>query len=166
VPELAEPAPKNVRALPRYTLTEARALLGGTHTGDDSQFLKLVAPLASAERGEPRLSFEALVALFLNRPAASDRVEHIDGVPVRFYPFTRGTAHEAAPRVIAVDPRYGFGRPIFADSGVRIDGITGRFRAGESVAELADDTGIPAAHIEEAIRFEALVAPLAPRALW
>lgn len=152
MPEVAEPAPKNVLALPRYTLTEARALLGA-RAGDDSQFLKLAAPLASAERGEPRLSFEALVALFLKQSAACERVEYLDGVPVRFYPFTRDTADERAPRVIAVDPRYGFGRPIFADSGVRIDGITGRFRAGESVAELAEDTGIPAAHIEEAIRF-------------
>jgi len=155
VPEIAEPAPKNALELPRYTLTEARALVGG-RTGDDSQFLKLAAPLASTERGEPRLSFEALVALFLKHPAVRDRVDYLDGVPVRFYPFTRDTAHEAAPRVIAVDPRYGFGRPIFADSGVRVDVITGRFRAGESVAELAEDTGIPAAHIEEAIRFEAL----------
>lgn len=164
MPELIEPAPKNALALPRYTLTEARALVCA-RTADDSQFLKLAAPLASAERGEPRLSFDALVALFLKQPVASERVEYLDGVPVRFYPFTRDTAHETAPRVIAVDPRYGFGRPIFADSGVRVDGITGRFRAGESVAELAEDTGIPAGHIEEAIRFEALVAPLPPRAL-
>ncbi len=96
----------------------------------------------------------------LNWAIASGRVE-IDGDrPVRLYPFTRGRFGAGEPKLIAIDPRYGHGKPIFADSRIRIDALTARFRAGESIAAIADDTDIPTEHIEEAIRFESSFQPL------
>ncbi|MDP3769093.1 MAG: DUF433 domain-containing protein, partial [Dehalococcoidia bacterium] len=59
-----------------------------------------------------------------------------------------------SPRLVVIDPRVGFGRPVLAGTGVTTLSIAERFDAGESIEDLAADYGRPPAEIEEAIRCE------------
>ncbi len=81
-----------------------------------------------------------------------------DGFVARLYPFTRSRrtpAEEAAqPQVVTMDPRVEFGRPILKASAIPTAVIADRYKAGESVADLAKDYGEEPLNIEEAIRCE------------
>jgi uncharacterized protein (DUF433 family) len=54
-------------------------------------------------------------------------------------------------RVIA-DPARGFGQPIFADGGARLDDVLGLFRAGEPLSVVAEEYGVPGDALEDAVR--------------
>jgi uncharacterized protein (DUF433 family) len=71
----------------------------------------------------------------------------------RLYPFTRKRTPDE-PKAIVIDPRISFGRPVLAGSGIPTAVIAERYKAGESVDELADDYGRKRLEIEEAIRCE------------
>lgn len=73
------------------------------------------------------------------------------GLATRFYPFTRAAADDA-PRVVVIDPRISFGRPVIAGTGAPTDVVVDRYLAGESVEVLADDYGCDREAIEEVIR--------------
>jgi uncharacterized protein (DUF433 family) len=81
------------------------------------------------------------------------------GLPIKLYPFTRDTQAEAAPvsdpRVVVMNPIISFGRPIIAGTGIPVAAIYERYKAGDSVADLADDFRLGIGAIEEAIRCEA-----------
>jgi len=53
---------------------------------------------------------------------------------------------------IVVDPRRGFGQPIFARGGARLDDALGLFRAGEPLDDVAEEYGVPRAQLEDAVR--------------
>ncbi|MDE2146716.1 MAG: DUF433 domain-containing protein [Burkholderiales bacterium] len=77
------------------------------------------------------------------------------GGPVRLFPFTRNaTPGDAQPCSVVVDPAHSFGRPVMTGVFVRTEVVEQRFRAGDTIAEMAEDYGVPAAAIEEALRFE------------
>ncbi|HKN98048.1 MAG TPA: hypothetical protein VJX10_13085 [Pseudonocardiaceae bacterium] len=59
-------------------------------------------------------------------------------------------AYEVAE--IVVDPDRGFGQPIFAHGGARLDDALSLFRAGEPLNVVADEYGIPRDHLEDAVR--------------
>jgi len=77
------------------------------------------------------------------------------GGPVQLFPYTReaGVAGDQ-PRTVLVDPRRSFGRPVLASAFVRTEVINERFRAGDSIAEMAADYRVSPSDIEEALRFE------------
>ena len=81
-----------------------------------------------------------------------------DGFVARLYPFTRSRrtpAEEASqPRVVTMDPRVEFGRPVLKSSAVPTAVIADRYKAGESIADLAEDYGEEPLNIEEAVRCE------------
>ena len=80
------------------------------------------------------------------------------GVAASLYLFTRGGTHTAnEPRMVVVDPRIHFGRPVLAGTGIPTAVIAERFDAGESVDDLVADYGRSAPEIEEAIRCERAV---------
>jgi uncharacterized protein (DUF433 family) len=81
------------------------------------------------------------------------RLEWEDGLVARLYPFTRANGLEA-PASVVIDPRYSFGRPILRQSRIATAVIAGRYKAGESIDELADDYGCSRLEIEEGIRCE------------
>ena len=58
------------------------------------------------------------------------------------------------PRVVTMDPRVEFGRPVLKVSAVPTAVIADRYKAGESIADLADDDGEAPLNIEEAVRCE------------
>ena len=75
------------------------------------------------------------------------------GVPIRLYPFTRA-ATENAPTLVVVDPSLSAGRPVIAGTGLATGLIAERYKAGESVHDLARDYDRSEGEIEEAIRCE------------
>lgn len=86
--------------------------------------------------------------------ASLKRIERNDhGIPIRLYPFTRNDIKNA-PRYIVIDPELGFGRPVIAGTGLVTEEIAARYKAGDSIPELARDYGRPAEEIDEAVRCE------------
>jgi uncharacterized protein (DUF433 family) len=86
------------------------------------------------------------------------RIDHdTGGLAFRLYPFSRGDQLEA-PRIVVVDPRIGFGRPVISGTAVRTEVIAARLKAGESVQGLARDYRVEVGQIEEAIRYELAAA--------
>ena len=73
------------------------------------------------------------------------------GRPVRFYPFTR-TNFANAPTMIVIDPVLSGGRPVINGTGIATQIVAERYKAGESITELAHDYERPQEEIEEAIR--------------
>lgn len=77
------------------------------------------------------------------------------GTPVRLFPFSRtSVADRDQPKTIVIDPRLSFGRPVLSGTAIPTEIIVDRFRAGDSVAEMAGDYGVGEEEIEEALRFE------------
>ena len=82
------------------------------------------------------------------------RVEHdVHGIAARLFPFTR-PSHADQPKIIVIDPRVSFGRPIIAGSGIPTSAIVERYHAGESTDHLAKDYRRSPEEIEEAVRCE------------
>lgn len=76
------------------------------------------------------------------------RVEYDKGRAVRFFPLHR----EQAPRLVVVDPRRAFGRPVLVGTSVPITDIASRFHHGDDIDQLASDYEVTPSEIEEAIR--------------
>jgi uncharacterized protein (DUF433 family) len=53
---------------------------------------------------------------------------------------------------VVVDPSRGFGQPIFSRGGARVEDVLGRFHAGESLADVAEEFGVPPEDLEGAVR--------------
>ncbi|HYX23460.1 MAG TPA: DUF433 domain-containing protein [Thermoanaerobaculia bacterium] len=88
-----------------------------------------------------------------------ERIEwDVRGVPTRMYPLTRFD-YRNAPRFVTIDPVVAFGRPVIERKAIKTSVIAERFKAGESIEEIAEDYDLEAFEIEEAVRYEAL--PLA-----
>lgn len=72
------------------------------------------------------------------------RIEHgRDGWAVRV------ASPVTARPIILVDPRRAFGQPIFAHGAAPVDSIVGRVKAGDPIAEVADDFGVPEADVRD-----------------
>jgi uncharacterized protein (DUF433 family) len=81
------------------------------------------------------------------------------GTPIRLFPFSRNTSSSAPqPKSIVIDPRLAFGRPVLTHVAIPTEIIVDRFRAGDSLAEMAKDYGVDETEIEEALRFEQRLA--------
>jgi uncharacterized protein (DUF433 family) len=76
-----------------------------------------------------------------------------NGIPIRLYPFTRSEPIETV-RTIVIDPYVSFGRPVLAGTGIVTAIIAERYRAGESIDDLATDYRRSRPEIEEALRCE------------
>ncbi len=95
-----------------------------------------------------QLEMRPLIDIYLSR---IDRDP--DGLPIRFYPFTRSLI-EVSPKLIALNPRVQFGRPCLVGTGITTSIIAERYKAGDGIEALAADYGQTSAKIEEAVRFE------------
>lgn len=75
------------------------------------------------------------------------------GVAIRLYPFTRKRLQNE-PKLIVIDPAISFGKPVMVGSGIPTSIVAERYKAGESIEELAADYERSRLDIEEAIRCE------------
>jgi len=83
-----------------------------------------------------------------------ERVDwNVAGMPARMYPLTRPDSL-ASPKLLTIDPRIAFGRPIVKRNAIKTSAIAERFRAGESISDLAYDYDLEVFEVEEAIRYE------------
>lgn len=83
-----------------------------------------------------------------------ERVERNPNGVVRLFPLTRKDPNKS-PRLITIDPRVAFGRPVIAGSGIPTAVLHERWKAGDSVAALVEDYDRTPDEIEEALRCEA-----------
>lgn len=72
--------------------------------------------------------------------------------PNRLYPFV--CADTPAPRTIAIDPQFAFGRPVVARAGISTAAITGRIDAREPAVEVAADYDLTLEEVEQAVLYE------------
>ena len=96
---------------------------------------------------EGQLEIEPVIRAFLKRIKRDPA-----GVPINLYPFTRKAVSADEPEPVEIDPRVAFGRPVLAGRGVPTAVLADRFKAGDSLADLAQDHDTSTQVIEEAIR--------------
>lgn len=116
-------------------------------------FIRELDVLINASR-HGQVAMRELVAAYLKRVERD-----ATGFPLRLYPLYQATADTAAevrraPTLIAVDPAISFGRPMLANSGIPVDIIVSRYRAGDSIRDLMADYQLPEEAVEEALRYE------------
>ncbi len=75
------------------------------------------------------------------------------GLPVKLFPFLRIESGGEGPAIL-IDPSVSFGRPIIVDAGISTAAIASRVDAGEDPAEVAEDYGLSAAQVQEALVYE------------
>jgi uncharacterized protein (DUF433 family) len=116
-------------------------------------FVERYGELINASR-EGQHAMKEIIGVYLRRIEWDAK-----GLPIRLYPFTRDTQAETAPasdpRVVVMNPAVSFGRPVIIGTGIPVASIYERYRAGDSVADLAKDFSLDTSAIEEAIRCEA-----------
>jgi uncharacterized protein (DUF433 family) len=76
------------------------------------------------------------------------------GLPVRLFLFTRKDHSRDQPSPVVVDPRIAYGRPVLAGRSVPTAVLADRFKAGDSLKQLAEDYDTSSQNIEEALRCE------------
>jgi uncharacterized protein (DUF433 family) len=116
-------------------------------------FVERYGELINASR-EGQRAMKEIISVYLKRIERDST-----GLPIKLYPFTRDTESDAAPksdpRVVVMNPAVSFGRPVIAGTGIPVSSIYERYKAGDSVANLAQDFNLETGAIEEAIRCEA-----------
>ena len=110
-------------------------------------FIKKYGKLINASR-DGQVEMERLIRMYLKRVERDEM-----GIASRLYPFTRSLPHES-PRLVVIDPRVSFGRPVLAGTSIPTGVIAERFKAGDTIATLAGDYDRPPEEIQEAIRCE------------
>ena len=126
----------------RHPLAEQRFVTDGADL-----FVEQFGRLVNISR-KGQLAIKELIQTYLRRIERDSA-----GFPIRLYPFTRERKPDE-PKTIVIDPYISFGRPVLAGTGIATTIIAQRYKAGESIEELAEDYGRPTSDIQEAIRCE------------
>jgi uncharacterized protein (DUF433 family) len=86
------------------------------------------------------------------------RVEHDPaGKAAKLYPFIRLNGTDQ-PRNVVINPYVSFGKPVIAGTGLPTRVVAERFKAGDSIPQIAADYGRKEEEIDDAIRYELRVA--------
>ena len=116
-------------------------------------FVERYGDMINASR-EGQQAMKEILSVYLQRIERDTR-----GLPIKLYPFTRDTDSATAPRrdprVVVMSPTVSFGRPVVAGTGIPVAALYERYKAGDSVADLARDFRLETGAVEEAIRSEA-----------
>jgi len=116
-------------------------------------FVERYGQLINASR-EGQQEMKDIISVYLQRIERDTK-----GLPAKLYPFTRDTESDMAlrsdPRLVVMTPDVSFGRPFIAGTGIPVSAIYERYKAGDSVADLAHDFRLDTSAVEEAIRCEA-----------
>ena len=102
--------------------------------------------ISASERGQ--VVIKGVMECFLHRIERDE-----NGVPLSFYPFTRGVA-AACPKDIVMTPEIAFGRPVVTGTRISTQILVERFLAGDSMKALASDYDLKLPLVEEAVRCE------------
>lgn len=86
------------------------------------------------------------------------RVEHDpSGKAAKLYPFIRLLGAEQ-PRNVVIDPYVSFGKPVISGTGLPTRIVAERFKAGDSIPQIAANYGRKKEEIDDAIRYELRIA--------
>jgi uncharacterized protein (DUF433 family) len=147
-----------IKLLAKYTGTERPLIDLPIMTDGANLFVKAYDEgILNASRGG-QLEIEQVISAYLSR------VESDEHGVVRLFPFTRKRELvdlrelSVQPKVVVIDPRISFGRPVLAQTNIRTAVVAQRYLAGESVEDLATDYGRSSGEIQEAIRCEIAIA--------
>jgi uncharacterized protein (DUF433 family) len=119
----------------------------GFETDGADVFLQRYGQLINLSQ-EGQLAMRSVIAEHLRRVERD-----ASGRAAKLYLFT-GTPRPGAAKVVIIDPQVSFGRPVLVGTGIATAVIAQRYKAGESIAELADDYDRRQSEIEEVIRCE------------
>jgi len=171
-----EPASSKPLSLSFWNLVECSVLssIRNEH-GVSMQKVRKALSHVAKEMGKPRPLIEQVfmtdgVHLFVDRfgqlvsasehgqstlrrliEASLQRIERdADGLAARLFPWSH---RPTEPRVVSVDPRVSFGRPVLAATSIPVESILSRFRAGERIEELATDYQVSEASIQDLVRW-------------
>jgi uncharacterized protein (DUF433 family) len=114
-------------------------------------FVESVGKLISASR-DGQLAMREVLKHLLKRIELDET-----GVANKLFPFTRlneNLMEQESPKTLVIDPRISFGRPVLVGTGIPTALLAERYKAGESIDNLADDYGCDRLQVEEAIRCE------------
>lgn len=101
-----------------------------------------------SKRGQ--LALKEIVEAHLKRIARDSK-----GSAVALYPFLKRNPQKVEePKLVLIDPRISFGKPILVGVGVPTSVVADRHEAGESIAELAKDYECETSQIQAAVDFE------------
>lgn len=75
------------------------------------------------------------------------------GLAARLFPFVRGWGADA-PRVVMIDPRRAYGRPVIVGTGIPTAVLYERWRAGDDIEVLAADYKVGSGLLQDALRCE------------
>jgi uncharacterized protein (DUF433 family) len=156
-------SPQKLRRIIRYledTFSSQHPLLTERMLTDGvSVFIEKTGTLINATKGG-QLAMRQLLEAHLHRIE-----QDVDGLAIRLFPFVRHDpntqraplALAQEPRIISIDPRIRFGRPVITGTSIPTDEIAERFRAGDTVEQIAEEYGRPSQEIQEAIRSELIL---------
>jgi uncharacterized protein (DUF433 family) len=123
----------------------------------------LLSPELRTEAGRIFLDrYGELIELSASGQLAMRRIfeEHLKRVewdssnfPTRLYPFVFASS-PSEQRLIVIDPRISFGRPVVLRRGVSTSAIAERIDAGETVEDIAADYDLDSLEIEQAALYE------------
>lgn len=113
-------------------------------------FVEKYGELINASKGG-QFAMKEILRVYLKRIARDEK-----GIALQLYPFTRLSAdgHTDDPKIVSINPRIAFGKPVIAGTGIPTAIIAERYKTGESISEIADDYGRDFIEVEEAIRCE------------
>lgn len=93
------------------------------------------------------------------RAVLMDSLRHVrrdsKGMPSKLYLFAAPTEKPTTVEVV-IDPRIAFGNPIVEGTGISTAILAQRYKAGDSIDELASDFGLSRDAVEQAIRYEVI----------
>jgi len=122
--------------------------VGFQHDGIDL-FTDIARDLINVSSGG-QLAMRAILSAYLRRIARDPQ-----GAAIALYPYLKRHPQQVEEqKLVLIDPRISFGKPILVGVGVPIAVIADRFSAGEKVSELAKDYGCEASEIKKAIGYE------------
>jgi uncharacterized protein (DUF433 family) len=86
------------------------------------------------------------------------RVEHDpSGRAAKLYPFIRLTGTDQ-PRNVVINPYVSFGKPVIAGTGLPTRVVAERFKAGDTIPQIAANYGRKEEEIDDALRYELRIA--------
>src|SRR5579885_2563125 len=111
-------------------------------------FVERYGQMINASR-QGQQAMREIISVYLQRIERDTR-----GLPIKLYPFTRTTESNAVPesdpRLVVMSPTVSFGRPVIVGTGIPVSAIYERYKAGDSVADLARDFRLETSAVEEA----------------
>jgi uncharacterized protein (DUF433 family) len=123
----------------------AEVLFDYAESGEDADAARAARDLLVVRNGQR--VFTDVIASYLRRIEFSD-----DGYATLLHL----PAYQVAD--VVVDPSRGFGQPIFARGGARIEDAIALFQAGEALDTVSDEYGVPREDLEDAVRIATRIA--------